>query len=261
MYNNEGYGGSATRGYSRLNAPHTRVTARLATYIDSYVRSSDQLKNMKQLHRDILLLKRLYYGEDFLRLLDISKRFYPHILFAIDDSILDSHFYHKKLPSTRISNYTLPRKLELIKKARLFAKEYSLYVVPQFVDEIVSLCFPSYKIQGTFEAYKEMKSMQQEWKTSLLHPDWNVKQYFLYLVNVYASGVCGVLTDKQLQDSQNTVNLTFEFAQFAIRLFYSQLFSLGKQGIKDWSNHLNDIINNNKFPDYSLAWLKLLFVL
>lgn len=105
-----------------------------------------------------------------------------------------------------------------------------------------------------------MKAMQHEWKSSLVNPDWNAKQYYLYLVNVYSSGVCGVLPDKQLIDSQNTVGLTFEFAQFAIRLFYSQLFSLGKQALRDWALHISDIITANKFYDYTLAWVKILYL-
>lgn len=118
---------------------------------------------------------------------------------AISDDPLDNLINRQSLPSVVLANTSLKDKLAVIASARQFIMDYDLNVVPNFMDDLVSTIFPSYVIDGTYRF--EQLDMRQKWQAIIKNGKWNSKQYLHYLLNMYAFGVCGVLTSQQLKDA------------------------------------------------------------
>lgn len=110
---------------------------------------------------------------------------------AISDDPLDNVICKRQLPSEILKTVSLKDKLAFIASAREFSQDYDLNVTPGFIDDIISTVFPSYVIDGTYQACIEKISMQAEWSDLIKHGGWNSKQYLHYLVSMYATGLCG----------------------------------------------------------------------
>lgn len=82
---------------------------------------------------------------------------------AISDDPLDNVIRRQSLPSEVLQSIPLKDKLALIASALAFSQDYDLNVTPEFIDDLISTVFPSYVIDGTYQACLEKENMRTEW--------------------------------------------------------------------------------------------------
>lgn len=193
-----------------------------------------------QLLKHIKLIPNSVYHPTLIKMLNLSARFKPHILLAITDDPIDNIIRTQPLPSVILQDISLKEKLRIISSARQFAADFDLNVIPGFIDELTSTIFPSYVIDGTYRAHLEKLEMRKEWVDSIASGKWNSKQYLHYLLNMYATGVCGVLPSQQTKDSAISEQLTYECATFLIQVFLLEVINSSQAKLQEWAANLRD---------------------
>lgn len=175
------------------------------------------------------------YHPLLLRMLNLSARFAPHILISVSDDPIDNLIRNKDLPSVVLKTVPLIEKLKIVASARELARDFDLNIVPGFIDDITSTIFPSYVIDGTYQAHLEKLSLRGEWVDMVNGGVWNSKQYLHYLLNMYSSGVCGVLPSQQTQDKAISQQLTYEATIFITKLLLLEVVNSSRQHLQDWT--------------------------
>lgn len=225
---------------SQLNANHKRCTSNISTALLKQVLKGGNVVRGAQLLNHIKQLQTSVYHPLLLELLNLSSRYRPHILMAISDDPLDNIMCKDKLPSSILAGIPIKEKLSFIASARNFSRDYDLNVTPGFLDDIISTIFPSYVIDGTYQACLEKHSMRDEWAQLVKDGRWDSKQYLHYLVNMYGTGICGVLPGQQLKSARISANLTYEISTFITKVLLLEVVGSSKAHLQEWSATLRD---------------------
>lgn len=193
-----------------------------------------------QLLRHIQNVPKGVYHPVLLRILNLSARFKPHILLAISDDPIDNLIRSKPLPSQVLQELPLTEKLKIVASARDLASDFDLNIVPGFIDDLTSTIFPSYVIDGTYQAHLEKLEMRHEWLAIVKDGAWNSKQYLHYLLNMYSSGVCGVLPSQQVHNHAISLQLTYEVTSFITKILLLEVVNASRSQLQEWASNIKD---------------------
>lgn len=82
--------------------------------------------------------------------------------------------------------------------------------------------------------------MRDEWAQLVKSGGWDSKQYLHYLVNMYGTGVCGVLPGQRLKSAKISANLTYEISTFITKVLLLEVVGSSKIHLQEWSATLRD---------------------
>lgn len=110
---------------------------------------------------------RLGYGVsdipvDFYNFIGITFRYHPYPLFSISDDPADQYMTRRTEKAQYCKSLNNRAKLQFIGHARLFSSMFPQRCTPEFVDEVVSMCFPNYIISGTHMAHINACALRDE---------------------------------------------------------------------------------------------------